>query len=108
MSCHYCTSIHLYVYNPFFLVFLTDSEQKVSGHSTSRPPLPNKFTSKHGLLINTQDKYTNNKENTDELTNQIFGSLMLDKSDQYLAHNCDDLGIVDTAVGKVRWTSVSV
>lgn len=77
---------------------------RVTGHPSSRPPRPNKFTSKYGLLINPLENDTNPTaiNNTDELTNQIFGSLMLDKSDQYLAHNFDDLGILDTTLGKVR------
>lgn len=71
--------------------------------AAKRPPLPNKFTSKFGLLsnlTNNSSKFNNHNNSSsgpslDLLTNEIFGSLMMDKSDQLLAHNFDELGILD-------------
>lgn len=66
---------------------------------SSRPPLANKFTSKFGYHGNNTNKVNNNNKpdapSLDVITNEIFGNLMLDKSDQLLAHNFDDLGILD-------------
>ncbi|WAR21812.1 hypothetical protein MAR_015786, partial [Mya arenaria] len=69
-----------------------------------RPPLPNKFTSKFGFLGNPTNNNNNKSINNDtssslqDLTNEIFGSLMLDKSDSLLDHNFDELGILDPVV----------
>ncbi|KAL4231489.1 termination of G-protein coupled receptor signaling pathway [Mactra antiquata] len=68
--------------------------------SSTRPPLPNKFTSKYGHLGLTNTVNNNNNIKTDAqtleiITNEIFGSVMLDKSDQLLSHNFDELGILD-------------
>ena len=79
---------------------------------TSRPPIPNKFTSKkYGYHGNT-NTLNNNNNNTDVkslevITNEIFGNLMLDKSDQ-LVHNFDELGILDPeSSAKVRSEQVT-
>ncbi|XP_060602974.1 regulator of G-protein signaling 12-like isoform X4 [Ruditapes philippinarum] len=66
---------------------------------TSRPPIPNKFTSKKIGNQGYTNTLNNNNNKTDAktlevITNEIFGNLMLDKSDQ-LVHNFDEFGILD-------------
>lgn len=84
--------------NHFFL--LTAKRNGLLGrYISSRPPLPNKFTSKLGYHGNTNTVNNNNNKSDahslEMITNEIFGNLMLDKSDQLLAHNFDELGILD-------------
>lgn len=93
------TPVHFLLILLIFLLTAKSSEHHGLVVSSARPPLPNKFTSKYGHLGLTNN-VNNNNYKTDAhtlelITNEIFGSVMLDKSDQLLAHNFDELGILD-------------
>ena len=63
----------------------------------------NNLVTNNNHVANSNHSNNLDPHDLDEITNQIFGDLMLDKSDQLLQSNFDELGILDfDPVPKVR------